>query len=177
MPQQLQGTSREGWSAMEGSEACVNTGFAELTGDDQAPLGRVSRMLWVSVGFTALALGAIGAVLPLLPTTPFVLLAAFAFGKGSPRLRHWLVSDRRFGPAIQDWETHGAIARPFKFLACAMMAATLTGSVLAGLAPWALAAQALCMMTAAGYILSRPDGPRGSGIRAPGETLNLQPSP
>jgi uncharacterized membrane protein YbaN (DUF454 family) len=48
------------------------------------------RVLWNTLGFASLGLGLIGAVLPLLPTTPFMLLAAFAFGQGSPRFRVWI---------------------------------------------------------------------------------------
>ena len=127
-----------------------------------APTQRLRRasMLWVSFGFAALAVGAIGVILPVLPTTPFVIVAAFAFGKGSPRLRRWLVSHRLFGPAIREWEAQGAIRRPYKYLACGLMALTFAGSALAGLAPIVLALQALCMIPAALYILTRPGGPR-----------------
>ena len=118
------------------------------------------RLLWTAAGVVALALGAIGAFLPVLPTTPFVLLAAFAFGKGSPRLRHWLTSHDLFGPAIADWEANGAIARPVKALACAMMALAFAASVLAGFKPVVLLIQALCLGAAATYVLTRPSGPR-----------------
>jgi len=131
----------------------------DLEGAGAPPRVRPSGILWVPIGFAALAIGAIGAVLPVLPTTPFVVLAAFAFGKGSPRLRRWLADHRWLGPTIRDWETHGAIARRYKYLAGAMMALTLLGSALAGLAPWVLALQALCMILAALYVLTRPDGP------------------
>ena len=120
---------------------------------------RRSSMIWVSFGFAALFLGAIGAILPLLPTTPFVIVAAFAFGKGSPRLRRWLVNHRLFGPAIREWEAHGAIRRPYNYLACGLMALTFAGSALAGLAPIVLALQALCMIPAALYVLTRPGSP------------------
>ena len=118
-------------------------------------------LLWLTLGWAALALGAIGIFLPVLPTTPFVILAAFAFGKGSPRLRHWLVSHARFGPMIHDWETYGAIARPYKIIACTVMALTFTVSLVVGLAWWILAIQATCMIPAGIYVVTRPDGPKG----------------
>ncbi len=80
----------------------------------------MGRMFWTGIGSACLALGVIGIVLPILPTTPFVLLAAFAFARGSPRLRHWLETDPRFGPPIRDWERHGAIAPRAKRLAAAL---------------------------------------------------------
>ena len=128
----------------------------------QAGDGAVRRhrdRLWAALGCCALALGALGLFLPILPTTPFVIVAAFAFGKGSPRLRHWLVSHRAFGPAIHDWEAHGAIARKYKVIACAVMALTFAVSAVAGVAWWILLIQALCMGPAALYVVTRPDGP------------------
>ena len=116
-------------------------------------------VLWLTLGWAALALGALGIFLPVLPTTPLVILAAFAFGKGSPRLRHWLVSHARFGPMIHDWETHGAIARPYKIIGCGVMALTFLVSLLAGLAWWILTIQAACMIPAGIYVATRPDGP------------------
>ncbi|MEM6590201.1 MAG: YbaN family protein [Pseudomonadota bacterium] len=117
------------------------------------------RILWVSAGIWALILGGIGVFLPLLPTTPFIILAAFCFGKGSKRLRNWLVTHRTFGPLITDWEMHGAIPRYAKILACTLMAATFLGSLLAGLAPMLLMIQAVFMGSAALYVLTRPSGP------------------
>ncbi len=105
-------------------------------------------------------LGLIGVLLPVLPTTPFVLLAAFAFSNGSPRMRNWLVSHAVFGPLIADWEAHGAIARPIKRLSCGVMAAVFLISVIAGVAPMILIIQALCLGGAAIYVLTRPDGPQ-----------------
>ena len=57
-------------------------------------------------GIISLGLGILGVVLPLLPTTPFMLLAAYCFAKSNDRLHHWLVYQSRFGLAIQNWENH-----------------------------------------------------------------------
>lgn len=117
------------------------------------------RLIWTAFGCVALVLGLIGVVLPVLPTTPFVLLAAFAFSKGSPRLRHWLVTHKTFGPIIADWEANGAIARPYKILACSLMALAFAASLYAGFSTKILIIQAICLTGAATYILTRPSGP------------------
>ena len=87
------------------------------------------RSLWTAFGLVCLGLGLIGVALPLVPTTPFILLAAFAFGRGSPRLRRWTVEHPRFGPAVARWEAHGAIAPRHKRYACIAMAASLALSL------------------------------------------------
>lgn len=129
---------------------------------DDAPRrsGPILRALWACVGGVSLALGAVGVILPLLPTTPFVLLAAFAFARSSPRLRGRLVQSRVFGPIISEWEAHGVIAPRYKAMACGVMAAVLLASVLGGLAWRLIAIQAVCMTAAAAYVLSRPSRER-----------------
>lgn len=115
-----------------------------------------ARLAWTAVGLVALALGGVGALLPLLPTTPFVILAAFAFGKGSPRLRARLEAHQVFGPAIRDWRARGAIARRHKATACLVMGLALLASVLAGIGATILIVQVLCMGAAAAFIVTRP---------------------
>jgi len=90
------------------------------------------RALWLGAGLTALLLGVVGIFLPLLPTTPFVLLAAACFSRGSTRCERWLMSHRTFGPMVRDWRRHRAIPRRARWLAFAMMA---IGSVVAA---WSL---------------------------------------
>ena len=122
--------------------------------------GRRLRWLWQSLGLLFLALGLVGVVLPVMPTTPFLLVAAAAFAKSSPRLHGWLVGHPVFGPPIRNWEEHGAIAPWAKRLAVGMMAVSLAVSVAVGL-PWqALLGQAVLMGAGAGFVLTRPSGPR-----------------
>lgn len=117
-----------------------------------------SHLLWTLAGLIALGLGLLGIPLPFLPTTPLVLLAAFCFSKGSPRLRHWLVTHRRFGPAIAAWEANGAIPLRAKVMAAALMAASLVLSYALGFSSTVLLLQALCLAGAGTYVLTRPNG-------------------
>ena len=120
----------------------------------------VARPLWFALGTLALALGAIGIVLPVLPTTPFVILAAFAFGKGSPRIAAAIEAHHLFGPIIADWRANGAIAPRYKAIALCMMGAVLVVSFVAGFSWLVIGIQALCVAGAATFILTRPSGPR-----------------
>lgn len=76
----------------------------------------------MALGWLSLALGFVGVFLPVLPTTPFVLLAAWFFSKGSVRLHRWLLSSKTFGPVILDWERDGVIRPRAKALSLGMMA-------------------------------------------------------
>ena len=120
----------------------------------------LARPLWVLAGLLALALGIAGTVLPLLPTTPFVLLAAFCFARSSPRLHGWLLAHRLFGPLIENWRRHGAIDRRTKIVSLSVMAATPVVTWLVGAPLWALAAQVLVLLAAASFIATRPEGAR-----------------
>ena len=80
-------------------------------------------LLWVC-GVVALVLGAIGVVVPGLPTTPFVLIAGACFVRASPRAHAWLLRNRTFGPMLKEWEEHRSVPRRVKRIALAMMALT-----------------------------------------------------
>lgn len=122
----------------------------------------MTRPLWFTVGVTSLAAGAAGAVLPLLPATPFLLLAAYAFARSSPQFHAWLLDHPRFGPVIDDWRRHRCIARRTKVISLAMIAATLAASVALGVPAWLLAVQAVVLSGSALFIATRPDRPQPS---------------
>lgn len=113
--------------------------------------------VWALAGLVSLGLGMIGIFLPVLPTTPLVILAAFCFGKGSPRLRRWIAGHRTFGPIIEQWERTGAIPRRVKYLACTVMVMTFVLSAVLGVGWAILTVQAIGMSAGAAYVLSRPD--------------------
>ncbi len=79
------------------------------------------QTLLVAAGLVALGLGLIGIVLPGLPTTPFVLLAAACFARASPRLHRWLTNHRYLGPMVRDWEANRSLPLHVKWIAITMM--------------------------------------------------------
>ncbi|MCI2392933.1 YbaN family protein [Aliiroseovarius sediminis] len=115
------------------------------------------RYVYLTMGWGAVALGLIGVLLPVVPTTPFLLVAAFAFSKSSPKTRAWLIDHPHFGPAIRDWEVRGAISRRAKTLAASMMALVFVLSAVLGAPGWVLATQGILMGAGAAFVLTRPD--------------------
>jgi uncharacterized membrane protein YbaN (DUF454 family) len=89
----------------------------------------VVRALFFVAGAVSLALGIAGAFLPLLPTTPLVLLAAACFARSYRPFHEWLLTHRLFGPIVRDWQEHRRIPRRTKLVAITMMAVTLGASI------------------------------------------------
>ncbi|MEM9738449.1 MAG: YbaN family protein [Pseudomonadota bacterium] len=117
------------------------------------------RWLWIVFGFLCVGLGLLGIALPLLPTTPFLLLATFAFARSSPRLHAWLIGHKRFGPLIRNWNEHGAISRRTKTVSVSVMAVMPALSAGLGAPLWTIGVQILVLSASAAFILSRPGGP------------------
>lgn len=114
------------------------------------------RLVWTIAGLLSVAIGLVGIVLPLLPTVPLMILAAFCFGKSSPRLHNWLVEHPVYGPHIRDWRDHGAIHAGAKRLATISIGVAFGISVLLGLRPVVLGIQAVVLCTVLAFIWSRP---------------------
>lgn len=117
----------------------------------------ISRWLWRALGMTALAIGALGTVVPLLPTTPFLLVAAWAFARGSERWRLWLLNHPRFGPPIRTWQTQRAIPRKVKWIGIASVIASLLIAIWMQLPPAALTLQVIALVCVSIFLLTRPD--------------------
>lgn len=114
------------------------------------------RPLWLMLGGAALTLGVIGIAVPLLPTVPFMLLAALCFSKSSPRLHDWLTQHALFGPPIAAWRASGAISTKAKRWTTVSIAATFSMSVILGLGWKILTVQAIALLAVLVFIWSRP---------------------
>jgi uncharacterized membrane protein YbaN (DUF454 family) len=79
------------------------------------------KYLFIVAGGLSLIVGIVGIFLPLLPTTPFLLLSGFFFSKGSEKFHNWLVNHKYLGPPIQDWKKNGVIRLKHKLLATIML--------------------------------------------------------
>ena len=122
-------------------------------------LSRTAQITWLVIGLLALALGAIGIAVPLLPTTPLILLAAFAFARSSNRLHEWLITHDVFGTLIDNWQRHGAISRRAKVLSLVSMAAVLGISLAMAAPPVVIIVQLVVLGAVALFILTRPEPP------------------
>lgn len=87
----------------------------------------MKRTLFIILGSISLLLGIIGMFLPLIPTTPFLLLSAFLYGESSPRFHHWLINHPKLSPPIHDWNKNRVIRTQYKILATIMLAIPSTG--------------------------------------------------
>jgi len=115
------------------------------------------RVVYFCMGCVMVALGAIGAVTPLLPTTIFLIAAAWCFARSSPRLEAWLLNHPQFGKTLRDWRSDGAISRPAKMMACAGMTFGFVVFWFSSDPSLLLAAGvAALLLASAAYVVSRP---------------------
>src|SRR3546814_8626283 len=105
----------------------------------------------------SLGLGGLGVLLPLLPTVPFIILAAFCFARSSTALERKLLDNPRFGPAIRLWREKGAISRRGKRAALAAFAFSAVLGLLASPFPWSLIPLAAALIGGT-WIWRRPEG-------------------
>ncbi len=122
------------------------------------------RPLWMAAGFASLATGIVGIFLPLLPTAPFVLLAAWCFARGSRKWERWLLQHPRFGPMVRDWRAHRAIPLRAKQLATVMMATSSALSFWLLPLPWAWLPGVVCTVVA-GWMWCLPNPAASQGPR------------
>lgn len=116
----------------------------------------MTRGLWLAGGGAALGAALVGLVLPLIPTVPFLLLAAFCFARSSARLHHWLLTHQTLGPPIRDWQRSGAIRPQAKRLGTLSVLVGFALSVWLGLPPLVLILQALVLGAVQVFIWTRP---------------------
>jgi uncharacterized protein len=119
-----------------------------------------ARILYLGLGWLSVGLGIIGIILPILPTTPFLLVAVWAFSRSSPELAEKLRNHPKAGPYIRAWQDHGVIPRMGKVLATLMMTATMVYLAAFSTLPlWAVLIAAVVFASVEMFILSRPSIP------------------
>jgi uncharacterized protein len=116
--------------------------------------------LWRALGVASVGVGMIGVVVPLLPTTPFLLLAAWAFARSSERLHRWLLHHPRLGPPIADWRERGAVGAGLKLLTVASLLASVGVALAVAAPPLVLILQGVAVVAVGGFVLGRPTAAR-----------------
>lgn len=119
----------------------------------------ISRWACLLLAYLFLALALIGVFLPLIPTVPFLLLAAWFAARGSDRLHRWLYAHPHFGRLLIDWEQHGAISRTSKTIAVILLLASWIIMAVWIDQVWLLIGMAVLFIVVAIFLLSRPDPP------------------
>lgn len=131
----------------------------------ETPLGRnwLMRLLYLVLGVLLLITGIIGIFVPLMPTTVFLIMAAWCFSKSSQRLENWLLGHAVLGPVVINWRDHGVIPARAKLLACTGMALGFTIFVVTVNPSWWLFLLVAAFIgCCAWYVLSRPSAPRSA---------------
>lgn len=124
-------------------------------------LAHTQMLLWRTLALIALAVGFLGLFVPVMPTVPFLILAAWAGGKGWPELEARLLSHPHFGQHIRDWREQGAVPRRAKWIASVMMLISAIGLQFAPAPLWLKFGVPLCLLAASIWLWCRPE--RGSG--------------
>lgn len=117
----------------------------------------VAITLWRILALVCVALGLLGMALPVLPTVPFLIVAAWAGSRGWPRLEIWLLEHPRYGPPIRRWRDHGAVPRRAKWFASTMMAASSAGLAFMAVPLWLKIGAPAMMAVVAIWLWRRPD--------------------
>jgi uncharacterized protein len=118
------------------------------------------RLIYLGIGWLSLGMAVAGVILPVLPTTPMLLLAVWAFGKSSPELAEKIRNHRVFGPPVRDWQDHGVISTKAKLPAITIMSAMGGWLWVYGNLPTWLALLIIAVMAGAGvFVGSRPSAP------------------
>jgi len=122
-----------------------------------APVNPVVRHCLMALGFLMVALGTIGAFLPVMPTVPFLIVAAWAFSRSSERFHNWIYSHPHFGPPLVAWNRHGVIPVTAKILSVVGMYGSVVLVIVFVATDWVIPAIHIAVVTAvAAFILTRP---------------------
>ena len=115
------------------------------------------RRLWLVVGWLFTTLGVIGVALPVMPTVPFLLVAAWAFARSSPALEQRILNHRTYGPPVRAWQERRVVGRIAKVWAITAMASGVVLSWWVGMPAWVVATQAAICLAVAAFLVSRPE--------------------
>lgn len=124
--------------------------------------GSLRRRLWLALAWICVGLASAGVVLPLVPTTPFLLVAAWAAARSSPELHAWILDHPRFGPLLQDWQEHRALRPRTKIIALLLLAASWGIMMATVEPPLARIIASVIMLIVAVFLATRPSGPRNT---------------
>lgn len=136
--------------------------------------GRMARSAWFSCGWLSVGLGGAGVVLPVLPSTPFFILAAYSFSKSSPRFEKWVVALPGVGGLVRDYRDGHGVARRVKAFAITLMAivGTLSAVLVSQRSLWlSLAVAILCIIGSAVVAFVVPGTPSNAGHNVGGSRL------
>jgi uncharacterized membrane protein YbaN (DUF454 family) len=114
------------------------------------------NLFYLVIAYTSAGLGIIGAFLPLLPTTPFLLLAAWAAAKGSPELHRWLYEHPKFGAPLIAWEQKRAVSTRGKWLSCVFMSISWVIMLIQTSGPLVPAITGVIFVCVSAYLITRP---------------------
>lgn len=126
----------------------------------------LKSIIYLTIGYLCVGLGFIGIFLPVLPTTPFMILALWAFSNGSEKMHNWLLNHPRFGASLQAWEQHKIIPIKAKLTALTFILASATYILFFSNVPtYAVIMSVSTMAGAITYVLTRPSSVRASSVR------------
>jgi uncharacterized protein len=120
-------------------------------------LRHTKAILWRVIALVSLGLGVIGIVLPIMPTVPFLILAAWAASKAWPAFELWLLNHRIYGGHIRNWRANGTVPRSAKLLATLMMTTTAVGLQFTEAPLWTRVTVPLTMFLVALWLWTRPE--------------------
>lgn len=119
------------------------------------PVTGLRRALYVGLGLSFVVLAVLGAMLPVLPTTPFVILASYFFVRSSPRLHAWLLRSRLFGGMLRDWHRHRGVRPRVKVIALGMLGTAVLASAVFGRLTWPLVLMLLVLASVGAWVVIR----------------------
>ena len=124
---------------------------------------KLTRPMYFVAGLVLVGVGVVGYILPVMPGTIFLILAAACFARSSRRLETWLVNHPKLGPSVNAWRKNGAIPRRIKFIAIGSMVISFAILVVAHVSPEWIALAGVAMLASALFVATRPEGPKAAG--------------